>query len=36
MSPFDIQRMLIDEFPLAFLLEVGFRATFAFLAVFLF
>lgn len=36
MSPFDIQRMLIDEFPLSFLLEVGFRATFAFLAVFLF
>lgn len=36
MSPFDIQRMLIDEFPFSFLLEVGFRATFAFLAVFLF
>ncbi|WP_457970737.1 DUF421 domain-containing protein [Pseudomonas sp. R4-84] len=36
MSPFDLQRMLIDEFPLPFLLEVGFRATFAFLAVFLF
>lgn len=36
MSPFDIQRMLIDEFPLSFLLEVGVRATFAFLAVFLF
>ena len=36
MSPFDLQRMLIDEFPLTFLLEVGFRATFAFLAVFLF
>ncbi|AKS04655.1 DUF421 domain-containing protein [Pseudomonas trivialis] len=36
MSPFDMQRMLIDEFPLSFLLEVGFRATFAFLAVFLF
>ncbi|WLG59625.1 DUF421 domain-containing protein [Pseudomonas extremorientalis] len=36
MSPFDIQRMLIDEFPLTFLLEVGFRATFAFVAVFLF
>ncbi|WP_434702562.1 DUF421 domain-containing protein [Pseudomonas sp. Z1-12] len=36
MSPFDLQRMLIDEFPLSFLLEVGFRATFAFLAVFLF
>lgn len=36
MSPFDIQRMLIDEFPLTFLLEVGFRAAFAFLAVFLF
>lgn len=36
MSPFDIQRMLIDEFPLTFLLEVCFRATFAFLAVFLF
>lgn len=27
--------MLIDEFPLSFLLEVGFRATFAFIAVFL-
>lgn len=36
MTPFDIQRMLIDEFPLSFLLEVGVRATFAFLAVFLF
>ena len=36
MSPFDVQRMLIDEFPLSFLLEVGFRATFAFVAVFLF
>lgn len=36
MSPFDLQRMLIDEFPLSFLLEVGFRATFAFVAVFLF
>lgn len=36
MSPFDMQRMLLDEFPLSFLLEVGFRATFAFLAVFLF
>ena len=36
MTPFEIQRILIDEFPLSFLLEVGFRATFAFLAVFLF
>ncbi len=36
MSPFDIQRMLIDEFPLSFLLEVGARTIFAFLAVFLF
>ncbi|MBN2991083.1 DUF421 domain-containing protein [Pseudomonas cedrina subsp. fulgida] len=36
MSPFDLQRMLIDEFPLSFLLEVGLRATFAFFAVFLF
>ncbi|MCD5996204.1 DUF421 domain-containing protein [Pseudomonas sp. CDFA 602] len=36
MSPFDLQRMLIDEFPLSFLLEVAFRTTFAFLAVFLF
>lgn len=36
MSPFDVQRMLIDEFPFSFLLEVAFRATFAFLAVFLF
>ncbi|GEM_PF-5954307 len=36
MSPFDIQRMLLDEFPLSFLLEVVLRAAFAFLAVFLF
>ncbi|MBW1245498.1 DUF421 domain-containing protein [Pseudomonas tolaasii] len=36
MSPFDIQRILIDEFPLTFLLEVSFRATFALVAVFLF
>ena len=36
MSPFDLQRLLIDEFLLTFLLEVGFRSTFAFLAVFLF
>lgn len=36
MSPFDLQRMLIDEFPFTFLLEVGLRATLAFIAVFLF
>lgn len=36
MSPFDLQRMLIDDFPFTFLLEVGLRATLAFIAVFLF
>lgn len=36
MSPFDLQRMLLDEVPLSFLLEVVARTTFAFLAVFLF
>ena len=36
MSTFDLQRMLIDEFPLSFLLEVIVRACFAFAAVFLF
>lgn len=36
MTPFDLQRILIDEFPYWFLLEVSFRASFAFVAVFLF
>lgn len=36
MSTFDLQRMLLDEFPLSFLFEVAFRACFAFAAVFLF
>lgn len=36
MSPFDLQRMLIDDFPFTFLLDVGLRATLAFIAVFLF
>ncbi len=36
MAPFDLQRILIDEFPVSFLYEVAFRASFAFIAVFLF
>lgn len=36
MTPFDPGRMLLDEFPLAFLGEVALRALFAYLAVFLF
>lgn len=36
MTPFDWQRILIDEFPFAFLGEVTFRALFAFLMVFAF
>lgn len=36
MTPFDLQRMLIDEFPISFLYEVAFRASLAFIAVFLF
>lgn len=36
MTPFDLQRLLIDELPFSFLYEVAFRATFAFIAVFLF
>ncbi|MBA1200593.1 DUF421 domain-containing protein [Pseudomonas capeferrum] len=36
MSTFDWHRILIDEFPLSFLWEVIFRASFAFAAVFLF
>ncbi|KAA0696680.1 DUF421 domain-containing protein [Halopseudomonas laoshanensis] len=36
MIAFDWQRMLLDDFPLAFLGEVAFRALFAFLIVFLF
>lgn len=35
-TAFDWQRMLIDQFPLMFLAEVAVRASFAFLAVFLF
>lgn len=36
MAPFDMQRMLLDDFPLLFLAEVALRALFAFVAVFLF
>ncbi len=36
MTAFDWQRMLMDEFPVAFLGEVAFRALFAFVIVFLF
>jgi uncharacterized membrane protein YcaP (DUF421 family) len=36
MTPFDLQRLLIDEFPVSFLYEVAFRASLAFIAVFLF
>lgn len=36
MTPFDLQRILIDELPLSFLYEVAFRASLAFIAVFLF
>jgi uncharacterized membrane protein YcaP (DUF421 family) len=36
MAPFDLQRLLIDEFPLSFLFEVAFRSSLAFVAVFLF
>ncbi|HTF98327.1 MAG TPA: hypothetical protein VL995_19465, partial [Cellvibrio sp.] len=36
MTPFDLQRMLIDELPFSFLYEVVFRASLAFVAVFLF
>lgn len=36
MTPFDLQRMLMDEFPFSFLYEVAFRASLAFIAVFLF
>ncbi|WP_252273024.1 DUF421 domain-containing protein [Pseudomonas subflava] len=36
MEAFDWQRMLLDEFPLAFLGEVAVRALFAYLVVFLF
>jgi uncharacterized membrane protein YcaP (DUF421 family) len=36
MTPFDFQRLLIDELPVSFLYEVIFRATLAFIAVFLF
>lgn len=36
MEAFDVQRMLLDEFPPAFLGEVALRAAFAYLAVFTF
>lgn len=36
MSPFDFQRMLINDLPISFLYEVVFRASLAFIAVFLF
>ena len=36
MIPFDLQRMLIDEFPISFLYEVIFRSILAYVAVFLF
>lgn len=36
MTPFDWQRILLDDFPLLFLAEVALRASFAFIAVFLF
>lgn len=36
MKPFDWQRMLLDDFPVLFVAEVGLRALFAFVAVFLF
>jgi uncharacterized membrane protein YcaP (DUF421 family) len=36
MTPFDLQRILIDELPFSFLYEVAFRASLAFIAVFLF
>jgi len=36
MTPFDIQRLLINELPFSFLYEVAFRAGLAFIAVFLF
>ncbi|WP_285962120.1 DUF421 domain-containing protein [Pseudomonas tohonis] len=36
MSPFDWQRILIDQFPLGFLAEVALRALFAFMVVFAF
>lgn len=36
MTPFDLQRILLDELPVSFLYEVAFRASLAFIAVFLF
>ncbi len=36
MTPFDLQRILIDQLPISFLYEVAFRASLAFIAVFLF
>lgn len=36
MTPFDLQRILIDDFPVSFLYEVVLRTSLAFVAVFLF
>src|SRR3546814_15591310 len=36
MTPFDMQRMLLHEFPLMFVAEVALRALLAFVAVFVF
>ncbi|MBE7374736.1 DUF421 domain-containing protein [Pseudomonas lopnurensis] len=36
MTPFDLQRMLLHDFPLMFVAEVALRALFAFVAVFVF
>lgn len=36
MTPFDWQRIFLDDFPLLFLAEVALRASFAFITVFLF
>ncbi|MHB1371438.1 MAG: DUF421 domain-containing protein, partial [Pseudomonadaceae bacterium] len=36
MTPFDWQRILLDDFPLLFIAEVSMRALFAFVAVFAF
>ncbi|MDU6412767.1 MAG: DUF421 domain-containing protein, partial [Yersiniaceae bacterium] len=36
MKAFDIQRMLLDKFPVEFLAEVAVRSLFTFLLVFIF
>ena len=36
MTPFDLQRVLLHEFPLMFVAEVALRALLAFIAVFVF